>query len=74
MCASYSMALRDQNRLVYEDDRDRVARVPEALPVIASLTATIAKGGYAVALANTATSATMKEFPAALLIQATRGG
>jgi 5-methylthioadenosine/S-adenosylhomocysteine deaminase len=31
MRASYSMALRDQNRLVYEDDQDFVARVPEAL-------------------------------------------
>ena len=31
MRASYSMALRDQNRLVYEADRDFVARVPEAL-------------------------------------------
>lgn len=31
MRASYSMALRDQNRLVYEADRDFVARVPEEL-------------------------------------------
>lgn len=31
MRASYSMALRDQSRLVYEDDRDFVARVPEEL-------------------------------------------
>jgi cytosine/adenosine deaminase-related metal-dependent hydrolase len=31
MRASYSMALRDQNRLVYEADRDFVARVPPAL-------------------------------------------
>lgn len=42
-------------------------------PVSASLRATVAQGGYAVALTNTATSAMMKEFPA-LLIQATRGG
>lgn len=31
MRASYSMALRDQNRLVYEADRDFVARLPEEL-------------------------------------------
>jgi cytosine/adenosine deaminase-related metal-dependent hydrolase len=31
MRASYSMALRDQNRLVYEADRDFVARLPEDL-------------------------------------------
>lgn len=31
MRASYSMALRDQNRLVYEADRDFVARVPAEL-------------------------------------------
>lgn len=31
MRASYSMGLRDQNRLVYEPDLDFVARVPEAL-------------------------------------------
>lgn len=31
MRASYSMALRDQNRLVYESDRDFVARLPESL-------------------------------------------
>lgn len=31
MRASYSLALRDQNRLVYEADRDFVARVPEEL-------------------------------------------
>jgi cytosine/adenosine deaminase-related metal-dependent hydrolase len=31
MRASYSMALRDQNRLVYEADADFVARLPEAL-------------------------------------------
>ncbi|WP_376093621.1 amidohydrolase family protein [Roseomonas sp. CCTCC AB2023176] len=31
MRASYSMALRDQNRLVYEDDAAFTARVPEAL-------------------------------------------
>ncbi len=31
MRASYSMALRDQNRLVYEADRDFVARLPEPL-------------------------------------------
>jgi cytosine/adenosine deaminase-related metal-dependent hydrolase len=31
MRASYSMALRDQNRLVYEADEAFVARVPEAL-------------------------------------------
>ncbi len=31
MRASYSMALRDQNRLVYEADRDFVARLPEHL-------------------------------------------
>lgn len=31
MRASYSMALRDQNRLVYEDDRDFVARLPQEL-------------------------------------------
>lgn len=31
MRASYSMALRDQNRLVYEADQDFVARVPEEL-------------------------------------------
>lgn len=43
-------------------------------PVSASLRATIAQGGYAVALTNTATSAMMTDFPAALLIQATRGG
>ncbi len=43
-------------------------------PVSASLKATIAQGGYAVALTNTATSAMMRDFPSALLIQATRGG
>jgi cytosine/adenosine deaminase-related metal-dependent hydrolase len=31
MRASYSMALRDQNRLVYEDDAAFTARLPEAL-------------------------------------------
>ena len=31
MRASYSMALRDQNRLVYEADQDFVARLPPAL-------------------------------------------
>ncbi len=31
MRASYSIALRDQNRLVYEDDRDFVARLPQEL-------------------------------------------
>ncbi len=31
MRASYSMAFRDQNRLVYEADRDFVARLPEQL-------------------------------------------
>jgi 5-methylthioadenosine/S-adenosylhomocysteine deaminase len=31
MRASYSMALRDQNRLVYEADEDFVSRLPEAL-------------------------------------------
>jgi len=31
MRASYSMALRDQNRLVYEDDARFTARVPEAI-------------------------------------------
>jgi 5-methylthioadenosine/S-adenosylhomocysteine deaminase len=31
MRASYSMAFRDQNRLVYEDDHEFVARLPEAL-------------------------------------------
>lgn len=31
MRASYSMALRDQNRLVYEDDADFVARLPDDL-------------------------------------------
>jgi 5-methylthioadenosine/S-adenosylhomocysteine deaminase len=31
MRASYSMALRDQNRLVYEADQDFVARLPEDL-------------------------------------------
>ncbi|MFT8246655.1 amidohydrolase family protein [Roseomonas sp. BN140053] len=31
MRASYSLALRDQNRLVYADDQDFVARLPEAL-------------------------------------------
>jgi len=31
MRASYSMALRDQNRLVYEADQDFVARLPAAL-------------------------------------------
>jgi cytosine/adenosine deaminase-related metal-dependent hydrolase len=31
MRASYSMALRDQNRLVYEADADFVARLPDAL-------------------------------------------
>ena len=31
MRASYSMALRDQNRLVYEADQDFVARLPTAL-------------------------------------------
>ncbi|MCZ8123533.1 MAG: amidohydrolase family protein [Magnetospirillum sp.] len=31
MRASYSMALRDQNRLVYEDDAAFVARLPDAL-------------------------------------------
>ena len=31
MRASYSMALRDQNRLVYEADQDFVARLPEEL-------------------------------------------
>ena len=29
MRASYSMALRDQNRLVYEADQDFVARLPD---------------------------------------------
>ena len=43
-------------------------------PVSASLKETLAKGGYAVALTNTASSAMMRDFPAALLIQATRGG
>ena len=43
-------------------------------PVSASLRATQAQGGYAVALSNTASSAMMKEFSSALLIQATRGG
>jgi 5-methylthioadenosine/S-adenosylhomocysteine deaminase len=37
MRASYSMALRDQNRLVYEDDRDFVARLPiEIRPTMAA--------------------------------------
>jgi cytosine/adenosine deaminase-related metal-dependent hydrolase len=36
MRASYSMALRDQNRLVYEADQDFVARLPEALRPAAS--------------------------------------
>ncbi|MBX9910517.1 MAG: amidohydrolase family protein [Beijerinckiaceae bacterium] len=37
MRASYSMALRDQNRLVYEADEDFVARVPESLrPALAA--------------------------------------
>lgn len=37
MRASYSMALRDQNRLVYEPDRDFVARVPAGLrPALAA--------------------------------------
>jgi cytosine/adenosine deaminase-related metal-dependent hydrolase len=31
MRASYSMALRDQNRLVYEDDQAFLARLPQAL-------------------------------------------
>ncbi|GGH17843.1 N-ethylammeline chlorohydrolase [Alsobacter metallidurans] len=31
MRATYSMALRDQNRLVYEDDADFVARLPDDL-------------------------------------------
>ena len=36
MHASYSMALRDQNRLVYEADQDFVARLPEDLRPAAS--------------------------------------
>ncbi|PZO00394.1 MAG: amidohydrolase [Hyphomicrobiales bacterium] len=36
MRASYSMALRDQNRLVYEADQDFVARLPDALRPAAS--------------------------------------
>ncbi len=36
MRASYSMALRDQNRLVYEADQDFVARLPEELRPAAS--------------------------------------
>ncbi len=36
MRASYSMALRDQNRLVYEADQDFVARLPEELQPAAS--------------------------------------
>lgn len=37
MRASYSMALRDQNRLVYEDDQDFVARLPtEMRPAMAA--------------------------------------
>jgi 5-methylthioadenosine/S-adenosylhomocysteine deaminase len=37
MRASYSIALRDQNRLVYEDDRDFVARLPVDLrPAVAA--------------------------------------
>jgi len=37
MRASYSMALRDQNRLVYEADQDFVARLPEGLRAAARL-------------------------------------
>jgi 5-methylthioadenosine/S-adenosylhomocysteine deaminase len=36
MRASYSMALRDQNRLVYEADQDFVARLPDELRPAAS--------------------------------------
>jgi glutamine---fructose-6-phosphate transaminase (isomerizing) len=43
-------------------------------PVTAGLRGAIARGGYAVALSNTATAAMMREFKAALLIKATRGG
>ncbi len=43
-------------------------------PVTAGLKATLAKGGYAIALSNTASAPMMRDFPAALLIKATRGG
>lgn len=43
-------------------------------PVMAGLRGAVAKGGYAVALSNSANSAMTREFPDTLLIQATRGG
>lgn len=43
-------------------------------PVTAGLEAVRARGGYAVALSNTADAPMMRDFPAALLVQATRGG
>jgi fructoselysine-6-P-deglycase FrlB-like protein len=42
-------------------------------PVLAGLAGTVARGGYAVALSNTAGAGMMRDYPA-LLIQATRGG
>ncbi|RDJ27760.1 SIS domain-containing protein [Bosea caraganae] len=43
-------------------------------PVTAGLKGALAKGAYVVALTNTATAPMMRDFPNALLIQATRGG
>lgn len=43
-------------------------------PVTASLEGTVKRGGFAVALSNTATAPMMQQFPASLLIKATRGG
>ena len=77
VCEPYEAFDLEQYGLSLIDDGTLVIGLSSSgntAPVSASLKATIAQGGYAVALSNTASSAMMKDFPAALLIQATRGG
>jgi len=65
----YGAAMVDEGTLVIG-----ISSSGKTAPVTASLEATRARGGYPVALSNTASAPMMRDFPASLLIQATRGG
>ena len=66
---NYGLATVDESTLVIG-----LSSSGNTAPVSAGLKGSLAKGAYAVALSNTATSPMMRDFPASLLIQATRGG
>ena len=65
----YGTAMVDEGTLVIG-----ISSSGKTAPVTGSLEATRARGGYPVAMSNTAAAPMMRDFPAALLIQATRGG